>query len=248
MRLLLTSANCVSSVDAADGPTFDIEVHPRQSGQVGTMHAWLERDCAHGAVAKLVQTPIQTDQTSIVKYSIVDQNWCLSSLTPIACAPSVIGVSGLDNAAADDVAMAMSGRGPRPWLDPEKSAASISSVDLPSPALAAPANALFGARSKTNGYMRGSGTSGATAIVSGASALAIQAAALSGQHIDLNRLISSLIGTRRIPTDGNWRPDLGFGALHFDASSLFEPTPFMSRIPNIQQEVMRDERAVPSPN
>jgi subtilisin family serine protease len=218
-----------------NGQVFDIVVRPAVPGQRGRVHAWLERDFQGGAIAKLLG---RIDDDS-------DAEIHSSTLTSLACTPGVLSVAGLDTSAADDKALAMSGRGPRPWP---------SSNAMPSPLLAAPANGLFGARSKTTGYMRGSGTSGAAAIVSGASALAMQAAEISGRRLDTVKLTRALTGSmtglqsRDEGTPLTWRPDLGFGALRFDAASLFDRDTRAPPSSHPNKKEPRDERVVSAPN
>ena len=288
VRLLLHPAAVPALLTAGawlEVSAFDITVRPAQGDQSGRVHAWLERDCNHGPSATLRQTPSLGPRDAcpglvpqgvarerLAHEGLTQEGWAHGrgdgqdedrgssiagrySLTSIASAASVIAVAGLDNAAAEDRAMALSGRGPRPWP---------ALGGVPTPLLAAPANGLFGARSKSSGYMRGSGTSGAAAIVSGACALAMQAGDLAGRRLDMTEIAQALLG-RPIaiasnaissnddgPTDGaapaGWRADLGFGALKFDPSALLNPRHEHRRPTYLRHEEARDERGLSPSN
>ena len=228
---------------SADGCIFDVTVRPADAGDGGIVHAWLERDCAHGVTATLRQTHrTRRGRGSTGRGAPPAADG--ATLTSIACAPSIIAVAGLDNAAADDCVLAMSGRGPRPWPG-----AGRLTESLPSPLFAAPASGLFGARSKTRGFMRGSGTSGAAAIGAGALALAMQAADLGGRRLDTGRLISALLGRAIDPADATgWLPDLGYGALRFDASAVLGGVARNATSLTHSKEKPSDERTIPPAN
>ena len=118
-------------------------------------------------------------------------------------------MGGLDQDFPTDTALALSGCGGQPLPDAES---------VPAPFLAATAVRLFGALSKTLGYMHGTGTSAAAAMVSGACALAQQAAGPNARRFTEAGLMKALLGQdNALLTGENWRPDIGFGALHFDA-------------------------------
>lgn len=217
VRLILHPSLPTSPLRTARGCAFDVEVRAGAGGcrvgGEGWAHAWIERGGTAQPTAMLLDACGRSLPATARE----------SSLTSLACAASVISVAGLDQRCDGATALALSGCGPRPW----RRRGGRRCDAWPAPLLAAPAYRLFGARSKTSGYMRGSGTSGAAALVSGAAALAIQAAARSGRRLDHAQLLHALIG-RRVARDdaGAWRPDIGFGALHFDLrANLTEPMP-----------------------
>lgn len=206
-RLILHPSLPTPPLRTAQGCTFDVEVRAhaggRRAGGEGWAHAWIERGGTARPTAALLdvcgrRAPAMAHE---------------GSLTSLACAASVISVAGLDQSRGAASALAMSGSGPRPWCR----GTGRRRQDWPAPLIAAPAHRLFGARSKTNGYMRGSGTSAAAALVSGAAALAMQAAGSVGRRLDRAQLLHALLG-RRVARDDvrAWRPDIGFGALRFD--------------------------------
>ena len=160
----------------------------RSTGRPATVHAWLERDDGAEAPSTLVPSSKA------------------STLTSMACAPGAIAIAGLDNSVDDDAALDLSGRGPPPWP--------ASRTELRAPHLAAPAHRIWGARSKSAGFMRGSGTSAATALVSGAAALVMQAAHARGDRLDRDMLLAGLLGksTGELETEC-WQPDIGYGPL-----------------------------------
>ena len=236
VRVLLHPGLVSPSLLSSDRSVFDVSVRPERADDGGVVHAWIERDCAMTPPTQIYTGRCQTASTPSETGRTTPRPLGQTSLTSIACAASVIAVAGLNNAAADDAVLEMSGRGPRPWT---------ASGDTPSPLLAAPANDLFGARSKTNGYMRGSGTSGAAAIVSGAAALALQAADIAGRKLDHDLLAAALLGRAGAWTkNADWRADRGFGAMRFDASAILSgtltnapantltSTPFIAGIPS----------------
>jgi subtilisin family serine protease len=222
------------------GCAFDLSVRSLDAQYGGRVHAWIERDCSGAEPATLTRpSPSGRDNRA--------PDHGHSSLTSLACAPGIISVAGLDNAAADDVVIAMSGCGPRPWQDAACAGPSPPPA-LPSPVLAAPASRLFGARSKTTGFMRGSGTSAAAAVVSGAAALVMQAASIAGRSLDDVRLLDALLGV-----DGDrwrrekWRPDLGFGALRLDPSLVLPLEQSAPQKTAPRTEDAADERTVSPP-
>lgn len=257
VRMLLQPSLVIPAAMLSESCVFEVTVRPKINDCAGLMHAWLERDCVHGAVAKLTQTASKTISNAFIKRSKKAHDFQLSSLTALASCRSVISVAGLDGSAGQDAVLAMSGRGPRPWPSPlvdQVGAASMLGpaalhTGLPAPLLAAPASLLFGARSKSLGYMRGSGTSGASALVAGASALAIQAAVLAGRRLDRLSLVETLLGRTVDPKDHEkWRPDIGFGSLSFDASRLSSDPINPLQDLHSNTEVARDERTISSPN
>lgn len=213
MRILLHPGLVLPAPTGLDHWPFEICVRAATANDRGVVHAWIERDCS-GAPLAQVRPKQQAGHDPYGRASAEYHNRC--SLTSIACAASVIAVAGLDNRAAGDEVIAMSGCGPRPWRT-----SSPARCEMPSPLLGAPANGLFGARSKSAGYMRGSGTSGAAAVVSGATALAFEAAEMAGRKLSHTMLVDALLGrTRTLRDVRNWQPDLGFGAMRFDASAI----------------------------
>ncbi|HUS97471.1 MAG TPA: S8 family serine peptidase [Hyphomicrobiaceae bacterium] len=84
------------------------------------------------------------------------------------------------------------------------------------PHLSAPAHNVSAARSKSSGFMKTSGTSAATALVSGAAALVYQRAASQGRRMSRRELLSELTGLHLdgLETDCSalhWDPVLGYG-------------------------------------
>lgn len=200
VRLILHPSLPVPPLRTAQGCAFDVEVRvgvtTRRADGEGWAHAWVERGGMARPTATLVDVGGRTAAATAHE----------SSLSSLACAASVIPVAGLDQCQDEASALALSGCGPRPWRR---------RGERPAPLIAAPAHRLFGARSKTTGYMRGSGTSAAAALVSGAAALAMQAAHRAGRQLDHEQLLSALLG--RAPDDtSTWRTDIGFGALCLD--------------------------------
>ncbi len=225
LRLLLDAKALNHSSNAGSDHHFEVSLstdrgsdYDARPGRTHRLHAWLERNCTEGATAWL-SPAVAT-----------------STLTPLACAPSAISVAGLDNLSGGPSVLGMSGQGPAPWHAASSAIADVgrwSVVDgvagndhrHRAPTLAAPAAGLWGARSKTAGYMRGSGTSGAAAMASGAVALAMQAAAIRGERADRRQLTTMLLGPDdRARSERHWRPDIGYGPLCFDpAAGLGHP-------------------------
>ena len=171
---------------------LDVECLGARPGEV---HAWIERDCSG-------------------RGSYLEPAHRASTLTSLASAPGVVAVAGLDGCDhSPPRVLAMSGRGPAPWArrtGPRRTGAGIAPADA-APALAAPAAGIWGACSKTKGFMRGSGTSAATAIASGATALAIEAAARNGARLSRPELMTFLVGR----ASSSWSPEFGWGPLAF---------------------------------
>jgi hypothetical protein len=124
--------------------------HSSQSSN--TLHAWVERD--DGIVERSWLEPHHTDGT----------------LCCLATAPGVVVVSGADHHQTDANIqsplriMPFSGRGPNPWgVD----RAASSAFGTPHHPVLAPAYNIWGAQSKTLGFVQTSGTSAAAAFMSG---------------------------------------------------------------------------------
>ena len=85
---------------AADAPfTFDVTVRARADAG-GAVHAWIERDSSGVPQSRLILNAGNDPGAAVC-----------STLTPLACAPGVIGVAGLDTTNARDAALPMSGLG-----------------------------------------------------------------------------------------------------------------------------------------
>lgn len=161
-----------------------------------TLHAWIERDPSGAPRSRL--------EPSVAE----------GTLTSIACAPHVIAVAGLNEEMTQTSALAISGRGPAPWPSNVKRA-------LQAPQLSAPASRIWGAASKSNSYIRGSGTSAAAALVSGAAARLFDAAHARGQFLHRECLLRRLLGRGEQQGQlAGWRPDIGYGPLALDRSDL----------------------------
>lgn len=244
VQLLLDPSIAVPDLVDAGACQFTVEVRSAAESQTGTVHAWIERDCANGALSKLTQLAIKPDLASLPNSCNDGINPMLSTLTPIACARSIISVAGLETEGAAGQLYALSSRGPRPWSLPD-----TMSNRYPAPLLAAPATGLFGARSKTDGYMRGSGTSGAAALCSGATALAMQAAYLGHTRLDRTLLAEALLGGGAWRnTETSWQPDIGLGELGFSAAALIPASMTDTRNRSRRTEITNDERTFSSPN
>ncbi len=239
VRIILHPSLPSPSLLTSKGCDFDVRVGPADAGHAGRVHCWIERNDSAQPAAKLFNVRCENTSKLHKVTSSVVRTLCESSITSIACAPSIVSVAGLDHTATDAVVLAMSGRGPRPWHV---------AGDAPAPLLAAPAHRLFGARSKTHGYMRGSGTSAAAAMVSGASALALQAADRTGRRLHHAELVSALLGrVNSLSDNNNWRPDIGFGALRFDASVGLSGKLHACTSAVLRKEKSSDERTLPPP-
>ena len=161
------------------------------------VHAWVERDCSGGDITTL--SPTNNSAT----------------LSSLACAPDVIAVGAFDTTSRNVQPLALSGRGPAPWQDQPNSPRTAET-----PHVAAPGSRIWGARSKTNGFMCGSGTSAATAIVSGAAAQCLEFALHHRLKPDRNDILRALVGTN--PTAARWSAGLGYGPLQL-APNLIDP-------------------------
>ena len=133
-RIILHPSLPSPSLLTSKGCAFDVLVRPAHAEHAGRVHAWVERDDSALPAAKLFNVRCETTPKLDKVTSSVVRTLCESSITSIACAPSIISVAGLDHTAEDDVVIAMSGRGPRPWHV---------AGDAPAPLLAAPALSTF---------------------------------------------------------------------------------------------------------
>ncbi len=182
-------------LEAGGGPDgdlhFNVELRTAAANaDVAKVHAWVERNCA-GTASRLVPAT------------------GAATLTSLATAPGVISVAGIDAGCGPERVLALSGRGPAPWRQ-------VVETQLKAPTLAAVGAGLWGARSKTKDFMRGSGTSAAAAMVSGAVVLAIEGAHRSGGRLDRDDLIRALIGGQ----PERWSAETGWGPLSFSMNAL----------------------------
>ncbi len=134
-----------------------------------------------------------------------------STLSNIAAADGAIAVCAHDHHGGDLGVFPHSSLGPAPW--PRAGLA-------PTPLLSAPGHRIWGARSKSSGFVETSGTSAAAALTSGATALLMQRLAGS-RNFDPRRTAELLIA----PSDckPSWSPRFGYGAINV-AHSLGEVT------------------------
>ncbi len=150
-----------------------------------TLHAWVERD--DGIVERSWLVPHDRDST----------------LCCLATAPSVIVVSGANHHATGATnqvplrTMPFSGRGPAPWSVQK---AATSALGTPQHPVMAPAYNIWGAQSKTTGFVQTSGTSAAAALMSGS--LAAQRFELTKPKTNRPRKLSQAAADTLVTTDG----------------------------------------------
>lgn len=150
------------------------------------VHAWVERD------------------DGLCERSSLHPAYPLSTLTPLACARQVIAVAGYDQSTGEPGLFARSSLGPKPWY--------TRSGDTQAPLVAAPAVGIWGARSKSRDYARTTGTSAATALVSGLIARIQQRAAEAGRRLAHPDLVDATVGimSRGRARSLDWSPRFGW--------------------------------------
>lgn len=166
---------------AAHSGELSIDIHCAVPGHESVpIHAWIERD---DGLAN--------------RSSLYPSDPC-STLSNIATAEGALVVTGFDylSSGNDPAIFPPASAGPLPWQYAD---------DRPAPIIAAPANRIWGARSKSAGFTEISGTSAAAALVSGAVALLMQRFAHQ-RNFDPRRLAEQLAGTRRA-----WSARFGYG-------------------------------------
>lgn len=177
--------------DAFGDVVFTLRLTVQSEARV-PVNAWLERD--DGLFERSCLSPCHPAGT----------------LGSIAMAEGAIAVAGFDHRAGPTASsmFALSSLGPPPW--PGKSTTGA-------PHIAAPGLGIWGARSKSTGFARTSGTSPAAALVSGASALLMQAEAAAGRRVRSAAIRDRLMALARpLDTDGThaWSPRYGWGAVN----------------------------------
>lgn len=177
--------------DACGDVVFTLRLTALAEGRVH-VNAWLERD--DGLAERSCLSPCHPAGT----------------LGSIAMAEGAIAVAGFDHRAGPTASslFALSSLGPPPWQGKSATAA---------PHIAAPGLGIWGARSKSSGFSRTSGTSPAAALVSGACALLMQAEAAAGRRVRSGQIRDRLMALAR-PLDadgaGAWSPRYGWGAVN----------------------------------
>lgn len=137
-----------------------------------------------------------------------------STLSPLAAAAGAVAVAAYDHHRGDGPApFAHSSLGPVPWARSRQCAG---------PLLAAPGHRLWGARSKSSGFIETSGTSAAAALTSGALALLMQRETLRGRRFDSRRagemLLEAAAGDTALRRHGRkWDPRWGYGPIDAEA-------------------------------
>lgn len=181
------------------------------------LHGWLERD--DGAIERSTLRPFTPAST-------------LSCITAAAGAIVVGGYHldvGRDGAAPRAQRFGHASHGPLPWVD----AAACEQV----PHLAAPAHGVVGACSKSDAYAYTSGTSAAAALVSGATALLLQQAAIANTRATRSSVLAALLGRDR-PAGGDapasWDGQLGLGCLSLAPPGVLPATPQHSALSRTQ--------------
>jgi subtilisin family serine protease len=148
------------------------------------VHAWLERDDGPANCSTLYPS----DPTS--------------TLSSLACAKGAVVVTAHDHHRANDPVgvFPASSLGPAPWDDTPGTAA---------PLCSAPGHRIWGARSKSQGFIETSGTSAAAALATGLMALRMQR----------EPQVASLQIEHARASTGAWSPRLGYGPLSLDQCS-----------------------------
>ncbi len=183
-----------------------ILVHPPYIPQ----HRWhphtgelsFEIRCAHRSERALLHAWIERDD-GLSNRSTLHPNHPASTLSCIAAAKGALVVAAYDHQLdGEDLAIfPPSSLGPAPWGE---------HCAVPAQFAAAPGHRIWGARSKTAGFVETSGTSAAAALASGVVALLMQELIASGQRPDAHRIADLLIAPeQRRP----WSPRFGRGAI-----------------------------------
>lgn len=164
--------------------SFEIRCEVTRGSECVPVHAWLERD------------------DGLANRSTLYPSHPTSTLSGLAAADGAIVVAGYDHHSMPHPAIfPASSLGPLPW--------SCGDADQ-APHVGAPGDRIWGARSKSPGFIETSGTSAAAALTSGAIALLMQRFADS-RSFSPRRLIELLTGPDRLPM---WSPRFGCGAVN----------------------------------
>jgi subtilisin family serine protease len=196
LRLLIHPAR----VPGCDGCAGELVAHVRLSLDAGAgpaeAHAWIEREDDPREKSSLF--PSHPEFT----------------ISPLAAAAGAIAVAAYDHHSGHGPgALAYSSLGPVPWAPSRQGAA---------PLLAAPGHRLWGARSKSSGFIETSGTSAAAALTSGALALLMQRETQRGRRFDSRRageiLLEAAAGDAALRPHGcKWGPRWGYGPIDAEA-------------------------------
>ncbi|MCL4766740.1 MAG: S8 family serine peptidase [Hyphomicrobiaceae bacterium] len=162
--------------------SFEIRCAAAPDGGRAPVHAWIERD------------------DGLSSRSTLHPSHAASTLSGIATARGAIVVAGHDHHRHGETAAVFpfSSLGPAPWSWGRAT---------PAPLVSAPGHRIWGARSKTQGFVETSGTSAAAALTSGAVALLMQRLAGS-RSFEPQRLAALPAGRRPY-----WSPRFGHGAV-----------------------------------
>lgn len=171
---------------------FGIEIGAARAGASAApseIHAWIERD------------------DGLMECSMLRPSTRTGTLCSFATAPGAFVVAGYDHARSRPEKPAPfppSSLGPPPW-----SANAAAAVPL----LCAPAHRIFGAASKSDGYLATSGTSAAAALTSGLVAVLMQRALAERGRICIGEIEDELIAaaSTRGRRAGRWQADIGYG-------------------------------------
>lgn len=174
--------------------TFGVRLTSAHSRPVD-FNAWLERD------------------DGLVERSFLVPSHPAGSLSSIAMAEGAITVAGYDDrdGPTGSGVFALSALGPAPWphLAREQT-----------PHICAPGLGIWGAKSKSRGFGRTSGTSPAAAIVSGVTALLMQDDVSTGRRPSADRIRERIAALARPVTPNAekvWSPRYGWGAIDVNA-------------------------------
>lgn len=179
--------------------TFGVRLVSAQSRPVD-FNAWLERD------------------DGLAERSFLVPSHPAGSLSTIAMAEGAIAVAGFDDrdGPTGPGVFALSALGPAPWPHLAREQA---------PHICAPGLGIWGAKSKSQGFGRTSGTSPAAAIVSGVAALLMQDDVRAGRRPCAARIRDRIAALARPVTphaEKEWCPRFGWGAVDVNAVPLEE--------------------------
>jgi subtilisin family serine protease len=165
---------------------------PEPSGNAVVLHAWIEREDDFRETSTLFPSHPS------------------STVTSLATAEGAIVVSAYDHHRGPrQASFAPSSLGPAPW--PHQ-------ADLRAPLVAAPGGRLWGARSKSDGFIETAGTSAAAALTSGAIALLMQREARRGHRLEQTELATMLVDDRSPSAQAQptqtWDPRWGYGPVN----------------------------------
>jgi hypothetical protein len=247
VELLLGGAHCLSSALAqfaiAPGPTVPLIIGGRLAGigdhKLGVRNGLscvrvilhppyfpdaMPRD-AFGDVSFRLQFTAPSDEAEAVHVNAwLERDDGLkerSSLSPchpmgtlgsIALAKGAIAVAGFDHreSSTGSALFALSALGPAPWPH---------LAGQRNPHIAAPGLGIWGAKSKTRGFARTSGTSPAAAIASGAVALMMQHMTMSSRPIrahDIRERLAEFARPLEPKCGEAWSARYGWGAINVD--------------------------------